>query len=88
MYRFPWTFFVIGGIHMSWANLEDRSERVLGRILLRQAEKNPDQTYIMAGEDRYSYGRVNELANSYAAGLNGLGIGRGDTVAVFMESCP
>ncbi len=73
---------------MSWANLEDRSERVLGRILLRHAEKNPDQTYIMAGEEQYSYGRVNELANSYAAGLSGLGIGRGDTVAVFMESCP
>jgi len=78
----------VGGIHMSWANLEDRSERVLGRILLRQAEQNPDQTYIMAGEDRYSYGRVNELANAYATGLSRLGIGRGDTVAVLMESCP
>lgn len=73
---------------MKRANLEDRSERVLGRILQQQAEKSPDQMYIMAGEDRYTYGRVNELANSYAAGLRGLGIGRGDTVAVLMESCP
>ena len=59
---------------MDWTNLEDRSERLLGRILLRHAEKTPDHTYIMAGEDRYSYGRVNELSNAYAAGLRGLGI--------------
>jgi len=77
-----------GGTHMSWLNLEDRNERMLGRILQRQAENIPDHTYIMAGEDRYSYGRVNELANSYATGLRRLGIGRGDTVAVLMESCP
>ncbi|MCP4694102.1 MAG: AMP-binding protein, partial [Desulfobacterales bacterium] len=73
---------------MSWLNLEDRKERVLGKILRRQAENIPDNIYIMAGEERYTYGRVNELANSYAAGLRGLGIGRGDTVAVLMESCP
>jgi crotonobetaine/carnitine-CoA ligase len=73
---------------MSQAKFEDRNERVLGKILRRQAEKIPDQMYIMAGEDRYTYGRVNELANSYAAGLRGLGIGRGDTVAMLMESCP
>ena len=73
---------------MSWINLEDRSERVLGKILRRQADKIPDQIYIMSGEEKYSYGRVNELANSYAAGLHGLGIGSGDTVAVLMENCP
>ena len=73
---------------MSWANLEDRGERVLGRVLQRQAEKIPDQIYIMAGEDQYSYAQVNALANSYAAGLRNLGIGRSDTVAIFMESCP
>jgi len=73
---------------MSWANLEDRGERMLGRVLLHQAEKNPDQMYIMAGEDRYSYGRVNAMANAYAKGLAKLGIGHGDTVAVFMKSSP
>ena len=49
---------------MKRANLEDRSERVLGRILQRQAEKIPDQMYIMAGEDQYTYGQVNEMASS------------------------
>ena len=73
---------------MSWANLEDTSERVLGKILLQQAEKDPDRIYIMADEDRYSFGQVNQLANSYAAGLSQEGVERGDTVAMLMESCP
>jgi carnitine-CoA ligase len=73
---------------MSWVNLENRSDRVLGKILQRQAEDNGDKIFIMAGEDRYSFAQVNDLANSYAAGLSELGIGRGDTVAIFMESCP
>jgi transglutaminase-like putative cysteine protease len=60
---------------MGWANLEDRSDRTLGKILQCQ-------------QDRYSYARVNELANKFAAGLSNLGIGKVDTVAVFMENCP
>ena len=31
---------------------------------------------------------MNELANACAAGLRGLGVGRGDTVALLMESTP
>lgn len=73
---------------MGWADLEDRHERVLGKILRQQAEKDPDRLFLMADEDRFSYGEVNRLANSYAASLREVGIGRGDTVAVFMESCP
>jgi crotonobetaine/carnitine-CoA ligase len=73
---------------LNWASLQDREERLLGRILSRQAEKIGDQPYLMAGADHYSYGRVDELARSYAAGLRELGVGRGDTVALFMDSCP
>ena len=73
---------------MSWVNLENRSDRVIGKILQRQAEDNGDKIFIMAGEDSYSFAQVNDLANSYAACLSELGIGRGETVAIFMESCP
>lgn len=73
---------------MSWVDLEDRNDRILGKILLRQAEKDPDRTFIMVDEDHYSFAQVNQLANSYAAGLTNLGIGNGDTVAIFMENCP
>jgi hypothetical protein len=41
---------------MHWLKLENSEERVLGRILRRQAEDIPDQPYLMAGDDRYTYG--------------------------------
>ena len=69
-------------------DLKHRDDRVLGHILRSQAEAIPDATYLMVQEDRYSYGRVNALANAMAHGLRSLGVARGDTVAVLMESCP
>jgi crotonobetaine/carnitine-CoA ligase len=68
-------------------NLDDPADRVLGKVLLKQAEQRPDATYLISGNDRYSYGEVNELANAYAAGLAGLGVKPGDTVAFLMKSC-
>ncbi len=68
--------------------LDDRRDRLLGRCLRRQAEAIPDRDFLVAGETHYSYGRVNELANAMASGFASLGVERGDTVAVMMESCP
>jgi crotonobetaine/carnitine-CoA ligase len=73
---------------MNELDLERRDARVLGRVLRRQAEQIPDEPYFLAGDERYSFGQVNQLANSYATGLRELGVGRGDTVAVFMKNCP
>jgi crotonobetaine/carnitine-CoA ligase len=71
---------------MNRVDLESQESCVLGAVLRRQAEAIPDATYLMAGEKHYSYGRVNELANSHAAGLRELGVKPGDTVALFMGS--
>jgi crotonobetaine/carnitine-CoA ligase len=73
---------------MNELDLESQESCVLGAVLRRQAEAVPDAVYLMAGEVHYSYGRVNELANSYAAGLRELGVEAGDTVALFMGSSP
>ncbi len=73
---------------MNKLNLESQESCVLGTCLRRQAEEIPDATYLMVGEDHYSYGRVNELVNSYATGLRELGVEAGDTVALFMGSSP
>jgi crotonobetaine/carnitine-CoA ligase len=70
---------------MNKADLASQDARVLGHILRRQAEMIPDATYLMAGEERYSYGRVDELANAYGTGLRGLGVQPGDTVALLMR---
>ena len=73
---------------MNRLDLANTEERLLGRALRRQAEKIPDTDFLIDDEEHYSYGRVNALANSCAAGFRELGVKRGDTVACLMGSCP
>jgi crotonobetaine/carnitine-CoA ligase len=69
-------------------DLSDPEARTLPRILRAQAESIPDEPFLLCGERRFGYGRADALANSWAAGLARLGVGRGDTVAFMMKSCP
>jgi crotonobetaine/carnitine-CoA ligase len=73
---------------MSWLELDDPRERLLGRALRRQAERRPEAPFLRAGERVFGFGEVNALANACAAGLARLGVGRGDSVALLMESAP
>jgi len=68
--------------------LEDPAERLLGRVLRRQAEAIPDAPFLLSGDDRLSYGEVNARANGAAAGFAELGIGRGGGVALLLPSTP
>ena len=68
--------------------LDDPRERLIGRCLLRQAEAIPDRDFLRAGEERWSYGRVNELANAMASGFAELGVARGDTVCLMLDTHP
>jgi len=69
-------------------DLSDSSNRLLGRCLRAQAEKIPNDLFVRWNEERFSYGRVNELANASARAFSELGVGRGDTVAFLMDACP
>jgi crotonobetaine/carnitine-CoA ligase len=73
---------------MNWLEFDDTRDRLLGSCLRRQAEKIPDRDFLVAGDERFSFGRTNELANAYAAGFASLGVKRGDTVALFAGSGP
>jgi crotonobetaine/carnitine-CoA ligase len=73
---------------VSRLDLDDPAERLLGRVLRRQAEAVPDRPFLVTEEATWSYGEVNRAANAWAAGLAGLGVGVGDPVALFMESGP
>ena len=73
---------------MNRVDLSAPNARVLGDILRTQAESIPDAVYLMAGDRQYTFGRTNELANAYAAGLRGLGVQPGDSVAIFMAGSP
>ena len=69
-------------------DLDDPAERLLGRALRRQAEKAGDLPFLVTEDRTLSYGRANELANAWAAGLARLGARAGEPVALFMESGP
>ena len=73
---------------MNKLDLSDSAERLLGRCLRRQAEKIPDDLFVRWNEQRWSYGRANELANASARAFRELGVGRGETVAFLLDTCP
>jgi crotonobetaine/carnitine-CoA ligase len=73
---------------MSWLALDDPRERLLGRALRRQAELRPDAPFLLEDTRVHRYGEVNARANAFAAGLRRLGVARGDTVALLLESTP
>jgi crotonobetaine/carnitine-CoA ligase len=73
---------------MNRLDLSDRDERLLHRVLRRQAEQAGDAVFMIAEDRRWSFAELNDEVNAYAAGLRARGVDRGDTVAVLMESCP
>src|SRR6202044_656644 len=52
------------------------------------AEKLPDHTAVLAGDDRWTYGELDRAANALAQHLAAQGIGRGDRVAVITSNRP
>jgi crotonobetaine/carnitine-CoA ligase len=78
--------FYSGSQGMPWLDFDAMDDRLLGRCLRRQAEAIPDADFLVEDDVHYGFGRSNELANAYAAGFRELGVGRGDTVALFAKS--
>jgi carnitine-CoA ligase len=66
--------------------LTEIEDRVLGRLLPAQAEHNGDATWLMIGDDRYTFAAGHAEVEALAAGLAGRGIGRGDIVALMLEN--
>jgi len=73
---------------MNRLDLSDRHDRLLHRVLRLQAEQVGDDVFIMSGDRHFTFADVDRRADELAAGLHALGVSRGDTVAVLMESCP
>lgn len=62
-------------------------ERVLGRILKRQAELNPETLFVIEDEKKYTYKEANSIVNSYASGLKNMGVQKGDVVTFYLSPC-
>ena len=63
-------------------------ERVLHKLLERQAEKYGDRCFLYFEDRKYSFAELNEMANRVASSMQKLGISKGDKVAYMMENCP
>ena len=60
---------------------------VLGEVLARWARKTPDTEAFVFKDKRYTYSQFNDRVNRLANGLMGLGIEKGDRVAVLFMNC-
>ena len=63
-------------------------ERVLHKLLERQAVKYGGGTYMSYRDQEFSFAEVDGLAGQVACSLQKLGIGKGDKVAILMDNCP
>jgi long-chain acyl-CoA synthetase len=60
----------------------------LAAILAETARRAPERTALIFGADRIAYGRLWEETKAYAGALRGLGVGRGDRVALLLPNVP
>lgn len=72
---------------MNILQLDQPCARNLGNLIRLQAQQVPDQPCYIVDERVYTFAEVNSSVNRYAAGLRGLGVGKGDRVVIFMRSC-
>jgi long-chain acyl-CoA synthetase len=61
---------------------------MLTRMLARAAESDPGKIAIVQGSRRIRYDELSALAGRCATGLQRLGVGAGDCVAVALPNCP
>jgi long-chain acyl-CoA synthetase len=60
--------------------------RLLHETLLASAERVPDREAVVAGAERLSYAELLDRSLRLARGLQELGVGRGDRVAIYMDN--
>ena len=60
----------------------------LKQILEITASEAPQRTALVLGSQRVTYGELDEAANRVANALIGLGVKKGDHVALLMSHCP
>ncbi len=51
------------------------------------SEKYPDNTAVVFLGRKFSYSRLNRMVNSFANGLTGMGVGKGDRVVIYLSNC-
>jgi crotonobetaine/carnitine-CoA ligase len=63
-------------------------QRTIGHLLADKATRVGDRTWLISGDQRYTYAQAHDLSNRYANGFRELGVRKGDHVAVMLPNCP
>lgn len=66
----------------------ESSDGTIPELLEKTAQKYPDKVCTIFNGAEISYKEMNDLSDSLAAGLDGLGIKKGDRVGVFIPNTP
>jgi fatty-acyl-CoA synthase len=61
-------------------------EHTIGDLLRRSARREPNKTALICGETVWTFSRMDIVANRLCRGLTGLGVGKGDRVAVLSRN--
>lgn len=69
-------------------DLDDPAQRTLGNVLRQRARTLSETPFVVTDEISWTFPEVDTLADRCAAGLDQLGVGFGDTVAILAESSP
>jgi len=80
----PWTRYYEPGVPASLTY----PDSTLGNILSQTAQKFPDHTALLFFGKKISYSELDRLVNRFAQALAGLGVRKGDRVAVMLPNIP
>lgn len=67
--------------------MDDTAALTLADLLERNAREVPDRPFLIIEGNRVTYAEMHDRARRAAASLQGLGVGRGDAVALLMPNC-
>lgn len=60
---------------------------LFGDLIIRNARRYPDKDGIISGKERFTWSQVNTRVNKLVRGLRGLGVNKGDRVAILSNNC-
>lgn len=80
----PWLNFYEEGVRATI----DYPDTVMPQVLADTARKHPDHAATLFKGAKLTYGELNELVDGFTAGLQQLGVKKGDRVALHLPNCP
>jgi crotonobetaine/carnitine-CoA ligase len=73
---------------MNKLDLSNIADRTFPLILRQQAQQNGDTDFLVTESTRISFAQADEITDCLATGLQGVGVGQGDIVSLFLGNRP